>query len=68
MLNVVKKISSYFPKHKKSDLEKKYDVGKVLGTGNFSVVKKCTNRETGEQFALKIIDKKLVEVRWARRK
>jgi calcium/calmodulin-dependent protein kinase I len=32
-----------------------------LGTGNFSVVKKCRDRETKMMYALKIIDKKLVE-------
>jgi serine/threonine protein kinase len=26
-------------------------------TGNFSIVKECTNRETGERFAVKCINK-----------
>jgi len=60
-METLKKISSYFPKHKKTDVEKKYKVGKTLGTGNFSVVKRCTNRETGVDYALKVIDKKMVE-------
>ena len=29
---MLKKLSNYFPKHKKSDLEKKYKVGKTLGS------------------------------------
>ncbi|XP_062420263.1 serine/threonine-protein kinase DCLK2 isoform X3 [Pungitius pungitius] len=35
----------------------KYDVGKVIGDGNFAVVKECVERSTGKEFALKIIDK-----------
>jgi len=57
----MKKITSYFPKHSKSDLERKYEIGKQLGKGNFSIVKKCVNRETGMEYALKIIDKEQVK-------
>ncbi|XP_069098740.1 serine/threonine-protein kinase DCLK2 isoform X4 [Pleurodeles waltl] len=35
----------------------KYKVGKVIGDGNFAVVKECVERTTGKEFALKIIDK-----------
>ncbi|XP_054846556.1 serine/threonine-protein kinase DCLK2 isoform X1 [Eublepharis macularius] len=35
----------------------KYKVGKVIGDGNFAVVKECIERTTGKEFALKIIDK-----------
>ncbi|XP_023683444.1 serine/threonine-protein kinase DCLK2-like isoform X2 [Paramormyrops kingsleyae] len=35
----------------------KYKVGKVIGDGNFAVVKECVERATGMEFALKIIDK-----------
>ncbi|KAM8879755.1 serine/threonine-protein kinase DCLK2 isoform 2-T2 [Spinachia spinachia] len=35
----------------------KYDIGKVIGDGNFAVVKECVERSTGKEFALKIIDK-----------
>ncbi|XP_035283023.1 serine/threonine-protein kinase DCLK2-like isoform X1 [Anguilla anguilla] len=35
----------------------KYKVGKVIGDGNFAVVKECVERSTGKEFALKIIDK-----------
>ncbi|KAJ8281130.1 hypothetical protein GJAV_G00063870 [Gymnothorax javanicus] len=35
----------------------KYRVGKVIGDGNFAIVKECVERSTGKEFALKIIDK-----------
>ncbi|XP_061737209.1 serine/threonine-protein kinase DCLK2 isoform X2 [Nerophis ophidion] len=35
----------------------KYAIGKVIGDGNFAVVKECVERSTGKEFALKIIDK-----------
>ncbi|XP_034298606.1 serine/threonine-protein kinase DCLK2 isoform X1 [Pantherophis guttatus] len=35
----------------------KYKVGKVIGDGNFAVVKECIERSTRKEFALKIIDK-----------
>nr|KAF6400783.1 doublecortin like kinase 2 [Rousettus aegyptiacus] len=40
-----------------STLLEKYKIGKVIGDGNFAVVKECTDRSTGKEFALKIIDK-----------
>ncbi|XP_078004589.1 serine/threonine-protein kinase DCLK2 isoform X2 [Phascolarctos cinereus] len=40
-----------------STLLDKYRIGKVIGDGNFAVVKECTERSTGKEFALKIIDK-----------
>jgi len=47
---------------KDSPLVKKYDVEKAsLGSGNFAVVKKCKKKETGDYFAVKIIDKAKVE-------
>ncbi|XP_071951404.1 serine/threonine-protein kinase DCLK1-like [Antedon mediterranea] len=39
-------------------LLEKYRIGRIIGDGNFAVVKECTDRSTGEEFALKIIDKK----------
>jgi len=42
----------------KVDFDSKYKVGKVLGKGNFSVVKLCTDKATGEELAVKIIIKK----------
>ncbi|XP_031416116.1 serine/threonine-protein kinase DCLK2 isoform X4 [Clupea harengus] len=40
-----------------STILEKYKVGKVIGDGNFAFVKECTERSTGKEFALKIIDK-----------
>uniref|UniRef100_A0A665TY25 Serine/threonine-protein kinase DCLK2 n=1 Tax=Echeneis naucrates TaxID=173247 RepID=A0A665TY25_ECHNA len=40
-----------------STILEKYKVGKVIGDGNFAVVKECMERSTGKEFALKIIDK-----------
>ncbi|XP_068443638.1 serine/threonine-protein kinase DCLK2-like [Clinocottus analis] len=40
-----------------SVISDKYEVGKVIGDGNFAVVKECVERSTGKEFALKIIDK-----------
>ncbi|TKC41299.1 hypothetical protein EI555_006162 [Monodon monoceros] len=40
-----------------SALLEKYKIGKVIGDGNFAVVKECMDRSTGKEFALKIIDK-----------
>ncbi|XP_054418657.1 serine/threonine-protein kinase DCLK2 isoform X5 [Pteronotus mesoamericanus] len=40
-----------------STLLEKYKIGKVIGDGNFAVVKECVDRSTGKEFALKIIDK-----------
>ncbi|KAG7232564.1 hypothetical protein INR49_008377 [Caranx melampygus] len=38
-------------------INEKYKVGKVIGDGNFAVVKECVERSTGQEYALKIIDK-----------
>uniref|UniRef100_UPI0009B2E6D5 serine/threonine-protein kinase DCLK2-like n=1 Tax=Monopterus albus TaxID=43700 RepID=UPI0009B2E6D5 len=40
-----------------SIINDKYKVGKVIGDGNFAVVKECVERSTGQEYALKIIDK-----------
>ena len=34
-----------------------YEVGQILGDGISSVVRKCTHKETGDDYAVKIIDK-----------
>ncbi|XP_031440954.1 serine/threonine-protein kinase DCLK2-like isoform X2 [Clupea harengus] len=38
-------------------ISERYEVGRVIGDGNFAVVKECVERSTGQEFALKIIDK-----------
>jgi ribosomal protein S6 kinase alpha-5 len=32
---------------------------KILGDGSFSVCRKCTNRQTGKEFAVKIVSRKI---------
>ncbi|ETN10567.1 CAMK protein kinase [Phytophthora nicotianae INRA-310] len=50
------------------NFHEKYTVGAVLGSGKYSVVKRCTKQSTGEQFAVKIIDKRqMIEVRFLKR-
>jgi len=31
----------------------------ILGDGSFSVCRKCTNRQTGQEFAVKIVSRKI---------
>ncbi|CAH4016432.1 unnamed protein product [Pieris brassicae] len=38
-------------------LRLKYNVGKIIGDGNFAVVRICTDKTTGKDYALKVIDK-----------
>ncbi|XP_040821340.1 serine/threonine-protein kinase DCLK3 [Ochotona curzoniae] len=38
-------------------VEKHYETGRVVGDGNFAVVKECRHRETRLAYAMKIIDK-----------
>ncbi|XP_052045174.1 serine/threonine-protein kinase DCLK3 [Apodemus sylvaticus] len=40
-----------------ADVEKHYDIGRVIGDGNFATVKECRHRETKQAYAMKIIDK-----------
>jgi len=51
--------NKYVARHAKTDVEKKYKLGKELGTGNFAVVKLGTKRSCGTKYAIKIIDKAL---------
>lgn len=38
-------------------LRMKYTVGRMIGDGNFAVVRLCKSANSDEEFALKIIDK-----------
>ncbi|GAB9464956.1 Camk protein kinase [Globisporangium polare] len=50
------------------DFHDNYSVGKVLGSGKYSVVKGCTHLRTGDKFAVKIIDKRqMMEVKFLKR-
>lgn len=57
----VQGISLAFQKRYPSNLLKKYDVLASIGDGNYSTVKKCMNRLTGEYLALKIVENSKVE-------
>ncbi|KAJ4459574.1 putative Serine/threonine-protein kinase Chk2 [Paratrimastix pyriformis] len=49
------------PKPKEEDtsgITQSYDIGEVLGSGNFSTVKIGLHRATGQKYAVKIIEKK----------
>ncbi|KAF4640248.1 ULK kinase [Toxoplasma gondii] len=41
------------------DIRRHYRIGRVLGSGSFGQVRECTRRETGEVFAVKIIERKM---------
>jgi hypothetical protein len=54
------RLFKYTPRHSKTDVEKKYKIGKDLGSGNFAVVKLAHHRDDPKQrFAVKVIDKKM---------
>ncbi|XP_048004959.1 serine/threonine-protein kinase CG17528 [Leguminivora glycinivorella] len=38
-------------------LRLKYNIGDIIGEGNFAVVRICNNKATGQKYALKVIDK-----------
>uniref|UniRef100_A0A8C9CMT5 non-specific serine/threonine protein kinase n=1 Tax=Phocoena sinus TaxID=42100 RepID=A0A8C9CMT5_PHOSS len=40
-----------------ADVRKQYEPGRVIGDGNFAVVKECRHRGTQQAYAMKIIDK-----------
>lgn len=46
---------------KQPSIEDKYIIKELLGTGAFSEVRLCEHRETGQAFAVKIIDKKALK-------
>lgn len=43
------------------NIESRYIFGETLGKGQFGVVKVCQHRDSGQTFAVKIINKKLIE-------
>lgn len=45
-------------KPKAGSIHDKYQIGHDLGAGTFAKVKMCIDRETGDKYAVKIIDKK----------
>ncbi|XP_070069248.1 serine/threonine-protein kinase GG21441 isoform X2 [Drosophila takahashii] len=40
-----------------ADIRERYTLGQIIGDGNFAIVLKIVHRQTGESYALKIIDK-----------
>ncbi|KAM7399043.1 hypothetical protein PAMP_018337 [Pampus punctatissimus] len=40
-----------------ASIAERYKVGRILGDGNFAVVRECIERSTGREYALKIISK-----------
>jgi len=47
--------------HKSGSVESKFEIGKELGRGGFSVVREGVDRATGEKVAIKFIEKKFVD-------
>ncbi|XP_074055200.1 serine/threonine-protein kinase DCLK3 [Macrotis lagotis] len=41
----------------RSDVEAHYEVGKIIGDGNFAVVKECRHLDSQQDYAMKIINK-----------
>ena len=39
-------------------IKETYKIGVTIGKGGFSTVKKCKNRNTGEKFAVKVLQKR----------
>lgn len=40
-----------------ASIAERYRVGRMIGDGNFAVVRECVERSTGREYALKIINK-----------
>lgn len=40
-----------------ASIAERYKVGRMIGDGNFAVVRECMERSTGREYALKIINK-----------
>lgn len=43
------------------DLEEEYDIGDKLGSGSYGIVKQCLHKVTGQERAVKIIEKKKIK-------
>ncbi|PRP82336.1 calcium/calmodulin-dependent protein kinase-like protein [Planoprotostelium fungivorum] len=43
-----------------TEISLRYDIGEILGSGTFSIVKKITDKKTKVNYAMKIIDKSLI--------
>lgn len=39
------------------DVERCYDIGRIVGDGNFAVVRECRHRDTGQTLAVKIVER-----------
>ena len=46
-----------------SNISEKYKMGAVLGQGAFGKVMRCTHRDSGTEFAIKVMEKKKVRER-----
>jgi serine/threonine protein kinase len=46
-----------------NDIQSKYKFGKFLGKGAFGKVLRCIHRDSGSEFAIKIMEKKMVRQR-----
>ncbi|KAM9385700.1 serine/threonine-protein kinase DCLK3 [Pholidichthys leucotaenia] len=40
-----------------SDIERCYEIGRVVGDGNFAVVRECRRRDNGQTLAIKIVER-----------
>ncbi|XP_067112411.1 serine/threonine-protein kinase DCLK3 [Osmerus mordax] len=40
-----------------ADIERCYDIGRVVGDGNFAIVRECYRRDNGETLAVKIVER-----------
>ncbi|CAL8293874.1 unnamed protein product [Merluccius merluccius] len=40
-----------------ADIEHCYDIGRVIGDGNFAIVRECRRRDTGQRLAMKIVER-----------
>lgn len=43
------------------NIEQRYQIGKTIGQGAFGIVRYCTLKASGKEFAIKIMTKKQIE-------